>query len=132
MDVHDTRRHRGLLACAVLLAWPLAAPAAQPPVAAPEDGETLLAVGAQPLGRTVAEDTLAGLNGGETLALVSVDSQGNVAGNSATGVVSGGNRIDGGAFANASGLNTVIQNSGSNVLIQNGTSLNVRFTDPGR
>jgi hypothetical protein len=35
--------------------------------------------------------------------------------------------IAGGSFSNASGLPTVIQNTGANVLIQNATIVNVRF-----
>lgn len=45
--------------------------------------------------------------------------------NSATNTVSGNNTIADGAFAGASGLPTVIQNSGNNVIIQNGTVLNL-------
>ena len=45
--------------------------------------------------------------------------------NSATDNVTGNNAIAGGAFAGASGLATVIQNSGNNVIIQNGTVLNL-------
>lgn len=43
--------------------------------------------------------------------------------NSASGTVSGGNVIDTGAFSNSSGLSTIIQNSGNNVLIQSATIL---------
>jgi hypothetical protein len=42
-------------------------------------------------------------------------------------VVTGSNTISDGSFANSSGLPTVIQNTGANVLIQNATVLNVRF-----
>lgn len=45
--------------------------------------------------------------------------------NSAVDNVTGKNTITGGAFAGASGLPTVIQNSGNNVIIQNGTVLNL-------
>lgn len=41
--------------------------------------------------------------------------------------VSGDNAINGGAFSNAAGLPTVIQNSGSNVIIQNATVVNLRM-----
>lgn len=51
-----------------------------------------------------------------------------VANNSAINVLSGNNSIAEGAFANASGLPMVIQNSGSNVSIQNATIVNVQFT----
>jgi hypothetical protein len=39
--------------------------------------------------------------------------------------ITGDNTIDGGSFANASGVSTVVQNSGNGVLIQNSTILNV-------
>lgn len=53
--------------------------------------------------------------------------QGTVTNNTARGVDTGSNMITGGSFSNASGLPTVIQNTGANVLIQNATILNVRF-----
>ncbi|EKS9798705.1 hypothetical protein QDD76_002125 [Burkholderia cepacia] len=52
---------------------------------------------------------------------------GAVADNVANRVSTGSNAITDGSFANASGLPTVIQNTGANVLIQNATVLNVRF-----
>ncbi len=50
-----------------------------------------------------------------------------VTGNSAVNVQSGNNTIADGSFANASGLPMVIQNSGSNVSIQNATIVNVQL-----
>lgn len=50
-----------------------------------------------------------------------------VTGNSATYVNTGANTIDGGAFANASGIPIVIQNSGANVLIQNATIIHLQM-----
>ncbi|MDH5832450.1 hypothetical protein [Luteimonas kalidii] len=117
---------RGLATGLLLVPWSVVAsgpaPTGNAPVPAPVADVSLDA-----LGPAVAEQALSGLRGGEASIEVSVDSHGTVDGNSASHVVSGDNRIDGGAFANAAGLNTVIQNSGSNVLIQNGTSVNVRF-----
>lgn len=52
---------------------------------------------------------------------------GAVTDNVANRVSTGSNSITDGSFANASGLPTVIQNTGANVLIQNATVLNVRF-----
>lgn len=52
---------------------------------------------------------------------------GSVANNSAYKVETGSNSISEGSFASSSGLPTVIQNTGANVLIQNATVLNVRF-----
>jgi len=47
--------------------------------------------------------------------------------NSARNVTTGDNNISAGSFANMSGLPTVIQNSGANVLIQNATILNLQM-----
>jgi hypothetical protein len=52
---------------------------------------------------------------------------GAVAANTAVNVVTGGNSIDAGSFANMAGIPVVIQNSGANVLIQNATIINVQF-----
>ncbi|MEX5747910.1 hypothetical protein [Massilia sp. X63] len=52
---------------------------------------------------------------------------GTVGNNTAINTVSGNNIIDSGSFANAQGLPMVIQNSGSNVLIQNATVINLRL-----
>lgn len=52
---------------------------------------------------------------------------GSVANNSAEHVWSGNNVIADGAFSNASGFPMVVQNSGSNVLIQNATIVNVQL-----
>lgn len=137
-SMRSSRRCRALAAC-LLLAWPLASVAAQPPAgsgepdvfaASPGTGEGV--AGKAALGEVLAEDALAGLRGGQAVVVVSVDNQGMVSGNSASDLVSGNNQVGDGAFANAAGLSTVIQNSGSNVLIQNGTAVNVRFGDPGR
>jgi len=54
---------------------------------------------------------------------------GSVADNTAYKVSTGSNAITQGSFASSSGLPTVIQNTGANVLIQNATILNVRFGD---
>jgi len=50
---------------------------------------------------------------------------GTLEGNTAMNSVTGDNVISNGAFADASGLSTAIQNSGNNVLIQNSTIVNV-------
>ncbi|MGU7785184.1 hypothetical protein [Burkholderia sp. PU8-34] len=52
---------------------------------------------------------------------------GAVSDNVANRVSTGSNSIADGSFANSSGLPTVIQNTGANVLIQNATVLNVHF-----
>jgi len=77
-------------------------------------------------GVALNSDQLDGLRGGD--ALVGQNFlNGTVADNTASRVVTGSNSVSDGSFANSSGLPTVIQNTGSNVLIQNATVLNVRF-----
>lgn len=70
------------------------------------------------------------LRGGKSTVDNNVLLDGTVGGNTADHVVSGSNAITDGAFSNASGINTVIQNTGSNVLIQNGMVVNVQFVAP--
>lgn len=79
------------------------------------------------LGMPLQADRLAAQRGGFEVVRNDMQLAGTVAGNAAVDVSSGGNFIGGGAFANASGLPTVIQNTGSNVLIQNATVINVQF-----
>lgn|GEM_PF-1048740 len=76
-------------------------------------------------------ERLANMRGGEETIESNTSVDGSVHDNTADHVVSGSNSINGDAFSNASGLNTVIQNSGSNVLIQNGMSIQVIFANPG-
>ena len=52
---------------------------------------------------------------------------GTVSGNSASQVVTGNNTISADSFSNAAGIPTVIQNSGNNVLIQNGIIVNLQM-----
>jgi hypothetical protein len=80
------------------------------------------------LGRAIATDRLSVMRGGDasqTENLIDVD--GSVDGNTAHHITSGSNSIADGAFNNASGINTVIQNTGSNVLIQNAMIVTVDF-----
>jgi hypothetical protein len=77
-------------------------------------------------GVAMSAEQLDGHRGGDALISNNV-LNGAVSDNSARHVVTGDNSITAGSFANASGLPTVIQNSGANVLIQNATILNVRF-----
>jgi hypothetical protein len=53
--------------------------------------------------------------------------KGVVTDNQASNLTTGMNVISEGAFAGSSGLPTVIQNSGNNVLIQNATIVNVQL-----
>lgn len=83
-------------------------------------------------GRPVDIGKLAAMRGGQDTNESNTSVDGSVHDNTADHVASGSNSIDDGAFSSASGLNTVIQNSGSNVLIQNGMSIQVIFANPGQ
>ncbi len=78
------------------------------------------------LGAGVDSDTLAGMSGG-TQVTQNTTLTGTVSNDSADHVVSGANVINGGAFNGEVGIPVVIQNSGSNVLIQNATVISVEF-----
>ncbi len=79
------------------------------------------------IGLALSATALDGLRGGSELVLNDMQLNGTVADTRATQVITGNNTITEGSFANASGLPTVIQNSGANVLIQNATIVNVQF-----
>lgn len=79
------------------------------------------------LGKPVGSDKLQDIRGGSELVVNDMRLAGTVADNSANRVISGSNSIAEGSFASAAGLPTVIQNTGSNVLIQNATIINVQF-----
>ena len=82
------------------------------------------------IGQAIGMNELGELRGGDDVDnTVNID--GRVDNNTADRIVSGSNVIQDGAFANANGISTVIQNSGSNVLIQNGMVVTVQFADPG-
>ena len=107
----------------------IATGAAQAPVLVLESpAPQLPVVAVSELGHAVAADRLSALRGGDgsqTENLIDVD--GSVDDNTAHHITSGTNSIADGAFSNASGINTVIQNSGSNVLIQNAMIVTVDF-----
>lgn len=107
----------------------IATGAAQAPVLVLESpAPELPVVAVSELGHAVAVDRLSALRGGDgsqTENLIDVD--GSVDDNTAHHITSGTNSIADGAFSNASGINTVIQNSGSNVLIQSAMIVTVDF-----
>ena len=107
----------------------IATGAAQAPVLVLESPvPELPVVAVSELGHAVAVDRLSALRGGDgsqTENLIDVD--GSVDDNTAHHITSGTNSIADGAFSNASGINTVIQNSGSTVLIQNAMIVTVDF-----
>ena len=77
-------------------------------------------------GVALNSEQLDGLRGGD--ALVGQNFlNGTLSDNVANKVSTGSNTISDGSFSSSSGLPTVIQNTGANVLIQNATVLNVRF-----
>ena len=82
------------------------------------------------MGVPVDAAALEQLRGGESTVDNDVLLEGTVENNTADRIVSGSNAISDGAFTNANGINTVIQNTGSNVLIQNGMVVNVQFVAP--
>lgn len=70
-------------------------------------------------------DNATGREGVDVTTLNNMNVRALLAGNRATNNVSGFNSIDNGSFVGASGMFSVIQNSGNNVLIQDSTIVNV-------
>jgi len=111
------------LSCAGAAAWADASPALAD--AGVAGGDAFAA-----MGKPVSSARLGELRGGAedlNLTFNNMRVSGTTSNNVATNVQTGSNLIDGGSFANASGLPTLIQNSGANVLIQNATLLNIQF-----
>jgi len=81
-------------------------------------------------GEALSADELGAQRGGEQTVSSVIRVDGEVTDNTADHVVTGANSIGGGSFANASGISTVVQNTGANVLIQSATIVNVQFSDP--
>lgn len=79
------------------------------------------------LGATIGDDVLDVSRGGH----VEINNTNNVDAtlydNQAIGNITGQNQITTGAFAGSNGMNTVIQNSGNNVIIQSATILNLQM-----
>ena len=111
------------MALGILLPATVAAQTSQPTREAPGSGARSVAFVAQP----VDADTLAKTRGGAEVVNNDMTLHGVTAGNSARNVTTGDNSISAGSFANMTGLPTVIQNSGANVLIQNATILNLQM-----
>lgn len=132
---------RGHVALAVLLSTAAATANAVEPATGPASAETTAGYatpdpapsgipGIPGIGQPIDAGRLDGLRGGDGSTSNHVDVDGEVSGNSADNITSGMNLVDGGSFGNAAGVSTVIQNSGSNVLIQNAMIVNVQFADP--
>jgi hypothetical protein len=119
------RRDIGGLAAGLVIALSaLAEAGAAEPLPAADLART--APGTTGLGRPVGRDVLARLRGGDDIDN-QADIHGEVTGNTAIGVRGGGNAVAGRAFSGSAGINTLIQNTGTNVLIQNALVVNVRF-----
>ncbi|SOY69640.1 conserved hypothetical protein; putative exported protein [Cupriavidus taiwanensis] len=129
-------------ACAAaLLAWPALPAHAEPPglgaamAAARADTAAATATAPAPApgalfagaARAVPVSRLDDVRGGAEVTVNDMRLHGTVADNAAVNTLSGTNHITDGAFSNAAGIPTAIQNSGSNVLIQNATIVNVQF-----
>ena len=93
----------------------------------PKNDTPLGESGVAGMGPAISADQLGSYRGGTEIVSNDMELSGAVAGNSARNVSTGMNTINGGAFTNASGLPTVIQNTGANVLIQNATIINVQM-----
>jgi hypothetical protein len=92
-----------------------------------------VAANAQPVyvdgfGPAVSVGTLGHYSGGNYSVQAGIQTiTGTVSNDTATNVTTGTNTISGDSFSNASGLPSVIQNTGNNVLIQNGVIVNVQM-----
>jgi hypothetical protein len=84
-------------------------------------------------GPPVSTDRLAGQRGGaETLTMNleeisnEINENARLSGNRmGSNITTGANRISGGSFAGSSGISSVIQNTGNNVIIQDSTLVNI-------
>ena len=112
---------------------PASPPVALPPLL-PEPPHArdapLLLVDAAPLGAVIDMDDLERFRGGHSEVDNDVLINGTVENNTAENVSTGSNAISDGAFAGSAGINTVIQNTGNNVLIQNGMVVNIQYVAP--
>jgi hypothetical protein len=116
-----------LLACAIVM--PGAAFSAEEshepvPIAAAEQGRAAINVDKLDANKL---DSYRGGTDSFTEVLNKAQLNGVVGSNTAVNVATGSNAISEGAFSNASGLPTVIQNTGANVLIQNSLIVNLQL-----
>lgn len=101
---------------------------AEQPAESPSPTDT---VAAASLGAPVATATLDAQRGGDDdITHNVIEITGDVSGNAASNVATGANCINEGSFASSSGITTVVQNTGANVLVQTATIVNVQFVDP--
>lgn len=116
-----------ILATAAVMAWAPSA-LAYGPTAFEQEAKPVgvVAPRANPLGLKALNGSALSTNRGGSYVLNESRLKGVVADNVAVDVVTGGNFIADGALSGSSGMPTVIQNSGNNVLIQNSTTVNVQ------
>jgi hypothetical protein len=94
-------------------------------------GDSAPAVDEPALGAPVSESALDEQRGGDDDIVTNIIRvTGEVTDNIAENVVTGANNIQDGSFVNSSGITSVVQNTGANVLIQTATIVNVQFTEP--
>lgn len=93
------------------------------PLQAPAKAQALHEIPAA-FGAALPDSALSGHRGKANISNEN-DLDGDLYSNNATNTVSGDNIVTAGALAGSTGLFTVIQNSGNNVLIQNATILNL-------
>ena len=83
------------------------------------------------MGAAVDLGELGDLRGGTQVVDNDILVNGRVEDNVADDALTGNNSVTAGSFANSSGISTVIQNTGANVLIQNAMIVNVKFAGSG-
>lgn len=81
----------------------------------------------QSLGAPVPANALAGYRGGHVFQISDAQLSAQLHDNQALDNLTGANIVTQQAFSGSSGIPTVIQNSGNNVIIQNATILNVQM-----
>ena len=121
--MHSSLSSSTFLLAAVLALSAGAGIAEQLPAPQPHATNAFAAAVAAP----VSDDLLARARGGSDQTVIDIRLTGAVAGNTATNISTGANVIEGGSFANMSGIPIVVQNSGANVLIQNATVINLQL-----
>jgi hypothetical protein len=118
-----------------IVGWSSCLLATDPPgatVAAQPRQASQQAANAQPayldgFGQAVSASTLGHYSGGANTVQSTQNLTGAVTGDTVSKVTTGTNTLTGDSFSGASGLPSVIQNTGNNVLIQNGVIVNVQL-----
>ncbi len=109
-------------------AAPLSAPVGVTPAVDPAVEPAVATIAG--IGMPINAKALDGYRGGTGVVVNEMRLRGVVADNTAIDVTTGSNVIRDGAFSHMSGIPTVVQNTGANVLIQSATIVNVQFQAP--